>query len=185
MNYLRIFRIALCAAAFALASFPCSSLAAQTPDSEEITKLLSEAKTHAILAEDDAATLHSYTRSGLAWQTHANRLSMMKEHINDLGKTAKQLNDLKSTGSPWQQVAIDRINPLLREMADTLTATIEHLNKNQSQIHMSKYRDYAEANYDLASRTTAMIKDFVDYGKAKEKSEDLERTLELPTGSSE
>ena len=56
----------------------------------------------------------------------------MRLHINDLGKVAKELEDARPEGSPWQQVAIDRIDPLLREMADQLTSTINHLNAHKS-----------------------------------------------------
>ena len=38
---------------------------AQNSDSAEISQLLSEAEHHAVLLDDDAATLQSYTRSNL------------------------------------------------------------------------------------------------------------------------
>jgi hypothetical protein len=161
-------------------------MAAQTTDSAAISKLLSEAKSDAVLAEDHAATLESYTHSQLAWQTHASALESMKEHVNNLGKVVKQLNDLRAEGSPWQQEAIDRINPLLRNMADQLTATINHLNDNKGRIQMQAYRDYTHANYDLAARTATVISDFMEYGKAKATAESLEQKLELPApGGSE
>lgn len=153
---------------------------AQSNDSAAISKLLSEAKSHAVQAEEHAATLKSYTTSGLSWESHASELNAMRLHINDLGKVAKELEDARPEGSPWQQVAIDRIDPLLRDMADQLTSTINHLNAHKSQIKMQAYRDYTAANYDLASRTAAIISDYVEYGKAKSKAESLERRLELP-----
>lgn len=64
-------------------------------------------------------------------------------------------------------------------MANHLTATINHLKDHQSQIHMQPYRDYARANHDLASTTAAVIKDFVEYDKAKSTTEALEQKLEL------
>jgi hypothetical protein len=103
----------------------------------------------------------------------------MRKHVNDLGRTVKSLNDAKAEGSPWQQEAIDRIDPLLQQMADQLSTTIKHLNDHKNQIHFQNYRDYTAANYELASRTAGMISDFVDYGKAKAKAESLERKLEL------
>ncbi len=162
---------------FALAS---STARAQTKDSEDISKYLSEAKTHAVLAEDDAATLDAYANSNISWESHAARLENMREHVNNLGKTVKELTDLRAEGSPWQQEAIDRINPLLRSMADQLSATINHLSNNKERIHMQAYRDYVRANSELASRTASVIKDLVDYGKAKSRAESLETKLELP-----
>ena len=64
-------------------------------------------------------------------------------------------------------------------MADTLSTTIKHLNDNPSHIHMQPYRDYASATYDLVSRTASVVRDFVEYGKAKSRAEDLEHKLEV------
>lgn len=156
-------------------------LTAQSLDSEEISKLLSTARTHAVLAEDDAATLESFTKSKLAWRTHAIKLEAMKEHVNDLGRVTKQMADLRSQGSPWQQEAIDQTTPLLRNMANHLTATINHLNDNQARVHMPPYIEYARTNRELAARTAEVIKDFVEYDEAKATADSLEHSLELPT----
>jgi hypothetical protein len=152
---------------------------AQTADSEEISKLLTEAEDHATLAADDAATLESYTRSTVSWQSHSAKLAEIADHVNALGKVNKQLNDLSSQGSPWQQKAIGQIDSLLRDMAAQLTATIDHLKNNQSRIHMQPYRDYAHASYERASQTAHVISDFVEYDKASSRAEALEQKLEL------
>ncbi|MDE3188527.1 MAG: hypothetical protein KGM96_13515 [Acidobacteriota bacterium] len=161
-------------------------VSAQKADSDQISNLLTEAKTHAVQAEDDSATLESFTRSNLEWRSHAIKLEMIKTHVNEIGKLLKQMTDLSSEGSPWQQEAIRQIDPLLRSMADNLTSTIEHLNANQSKVHMPPYRDYVHANFEFASRTAEMIRDFVDYDKAKARADALEQKLEIPsTGQSE
>jgi hypothetical protein len=153
---------------------------AQTADSNAITDLLKEAKTHAVLAEEDAVTLETYTRSTLSWQAHGNRLDDMTVHANDLIRDYKKLSSMREEGSPWQKEAIDRIDPLLHEMADHLQATINHFNDNKNRLQMGPYRDYAKANRDLMSKTNQLISDFVDYGEAKTKANLLEKTLELP-----
>jgi DNA repair ATPase RecN len=179
-----IFRVSGGLAAFALLLAMASPFAAtQTADSEQISKLLSEAKSHAVLADDDAATLESFTNSQFSWKTHAATLVAMKGHINELGKVSKQLNDLRDQASPWQHLAINQIDPLLRDMATQLTATINHLNDNPSRIHLQPYRNYAHANHDLASRTAEVISDLVEYDKAKSKTESLEQNLELPAAN--
>ena len=155
------------------------AMKAQTADSEEISKLLTEARSHATLAADDAATLESYTRSTATWQIHSARLAQIVEHVNELGKVNKQLNDLSSQGSPWQQKAISQIDSLLRDMAAQLTATINHLRDNQSRIHLQPYIDYAHGSYERASKMAQMINDFVEYDKATSNAEALEQKLEL------
>lgn len=154
---------------------------AQTSDSATINELLANAKSHAYLATDDAGTLESYTRSQLSWKSHALRLQTIKEHVNNLIKDVNELNSKRADGSPWQQEAIDRINPLLKEMADQLNTTIEHLNANPNRIQMQAYRDYVHANREVINRTHNMISDFLDYAEAKSKADSLEKALELPS----
>lgn len=160
-----------------------SLAAAPTTDSAAITTALGEARAHAALAEDDAMTLESYTRSPLSWQSHAIRLNSMKQHVNNLIEDVNHLTSLRAEGSTWQQEAIDRIDPLLKEIADHLTRTIEHLNDNQSHIQMQPFRDYVHLNRELISKAHNMISDFVEYGEAKAKADAIEREHALPAGT--
>ncbi len=157
---------------------------AQTADSEEISKLLTDAEDHATLAAHDAEMLDSYTRSTISWKSHSVKLAEIADHVNEMGKVNKQLADLRSQGSPWQQKAIGHIDFLLRDLAAQLTATIDHLNNNQSRVHMQPYRDYAHASYERASETAHVISDFVEYDKASSKAEALEQKLELSESDS-
>ena len=167
----------------ALLAATASFMPAQTADSPEISRLLAEAKTEARLASDDAARLESFTRTKVSWQSHATQLVMMKEHVNSVIKTYNELAQKRAEASPWQQEAIDRIEPLLKSMSDHVTATIEHLNNNQSKVHMPPYQEYARGAADLAEKTHAAIRDFVDYGEARAKTDSLEQKLELPETS--
>ncbi len=152
---------------------------AQTGDSEQISDLLLQAKSHAVLAQNDAETLESFTRSKLGWQSHAAQLQVIGEHINDLGKLNKQLSDLRGEGSPWQQTAIDQVDARLRELADVFTQTMNHLKEHKSQVNMSAYQELARANYDLVRDLAGMISDFVDYDEATSAADALENKLEL------
>jgi DNA repair exonuclease SbcCD ATPase subunit len=173
-------RFSLVALALALATGTAIG-SAQTADSEQISNLLKQAKSHALLAEHDAATLESYTRSKVSWQSHGKQLNRIKEHVNEIGQLNKQLGDLRAEGSPWQQMAVDQVDMRLREMADLLTNTINHLNDNPTHVHMQTYRDYAHANQELTGRIAKMIDDFVDYDQAMSTAASLEEKLELPT----
>lgn len=155
-------------------------LKAQTADSQQINDLLKEIKTHAVLAENDAATLRSFLFSRITAQSHAVRLNQIKTHANDLIVDYNQLISLRSSGSPWQQEAVDRIGPLLKEMATHMSATIAHFNDNRSQTSMPPYQNYVKANQQLISKTARLISDFVDYGESKAEADALEKTLLLP-----
>jgi hypothetical protein len=177
-NLLRITALAAMALMFA---FSARMVSAQSADSKEISNLLALAKSHAVEAEDDAADLDSFARSQLHWRSHLVKLEQIRSHINSLGQIHKELMDKRSEGAPWQQKAVDQIDPLIREMAALLTTTINHFNENPSRIHFQAYREYAHSNYEVASKTSRMIRDLVDYDEAKSKAESFEAQLELPT----
>ncbi len=168
------------AALFALLLSSPLILSAQKADSAQISKLFTEIKEHATLAEDDAALLDSYTRSNVDWKLHAGKLQHIKEHVNDLARDYKEVERLREEGSPWQQDAIDQMRPLLEGMAAHLTATIEHQRKSPSHTRMQPYVDYAHGNWEYATKASTLIHDLVDYGEAKAKSEQLEQKLQLP-----
>lgn len=166
----------LATAALLMAGLPAM---AQKADSIRITSFLQHARDHAAKANLDAERLESYTRSKTTWESHANNLARMREDINELGKDVATLSAAREEGSPWQQEAIDDIDPLLNSMADHLSLMIKHLNDNQSRVHMPPYKDYAQANYQLSQKLLSMINDYVDYAEAKATAEALEQKLVL------
>jgi uncharacterized membrane protein YccC len=158
--------------------FATSALAQK--DSDEINSLLSQARTQAWQTAQDADTLQSYTMSPMAWESHAAQLRLIQDRVNALAKTTQQLNEQRAQGSPWQQAAIDRINPLLTDMNDALAATITALNDHPERVNMPTYREYAHANYDVCEGAANVISDFVAYGRSKGNSVVLKEKLDLP-----
>ena len=148
-------------------------------DSAEITKLFADAKAEAAELKVDSGELESFTRSKMTWRGYGSKLEEIKIHINNTGKLLVKLKAAETTGSPWQQAAIKRIEPLLKELADNTTATINHLNANPGKIHTPAFTDYVKANSALATDLEAVIRDYVDYGSDKEKFESLGSKLEV------
>jgi hypothetical protein len=151
------------------------------PDSEQVNQLLSDAKAEAYQLSLDASTMESYTRSATTtWQSHAVAVMQMKEHVNAAGRTLTKLDDARKSASPWQATAIDRIKPLLKEIASTTENVIGYINKNPSRLGTPEYRDYIETNSDTASALAGLIGDFVNYGNTRDRLDRLSKKLELP-----
>jgi hypothetical protein len=150
---------------------PGALKAADTPDSADVTKLLADTKSVAVQLKTDSAQMDSYTRSKLTWQSYAAKLETIKGHVNNAGQLLAKLKDAESTGSPWQQTAIKRIEPLLQDMADNLTTTINNLSENQGKVHMPEFKVYVKVNYAMATDLEAMVRASVDYGNDKAKFE--------------
>ena len=183
MRLLNIRRLFIMSLALGLLTIGIPVLQAQTPDSEKITKLFTEIRVHAVLAEDDADLLESYTRSTVSWESHSRRLNDMTVHVKDLLKDYNEAQAIRGEASDWQKEAIDQIMPLVKGMADHLSASIDHLNKNQTHTNLKPWHDYVRGNREYVFRTADLIRDYVDYGEAKAKADMLEKKLQSPSSS--
>jgi len=149
-------------------------------DSKEVSDLLSQARTQAAQLKDDAAKMDILAQSNMSWESQAPKINAIRDDVNRVQKTMAKLNDASGAASPWQKTAIDRINPLLKEMADNTTSIIEHLNREQgARLNTKEHKDYVKANAELAEEMSTMITDFVNYGKTRAKFEKLTQELEV------
>ena len=96
-----------------------------------------------------------------------------------MGRQLTKLDEARNTASAWQKTAIDRIAPLLKELASDTTAVIERLNNNPKALNTDEYKDYLGANSDDAAHLASLIADFLDYGRTKRRLERLTDRLEL------
>jgi flagellar motor protein MotB len=149
------------------------------PDSPQVSNLLTQAKRHAAQLTQDADEMKTFAWQDMSTEIHAQKITTIKEHTNNLGKVLQQLDDRHQMASPWQQEAIERITPLAKELAANIEMTIQHINDNQNRLHTPEYKDYLSANYELSSGLSALIADLVSYGKNKANYEKLGSKLEL------
>lgn len=166
--------------AILLAGWAGTANAAVVPDSEHVAKLLAEAKTMAFQLKDDAVAMEGFTRMNVSWESHAEAINQIKDHVNALEKQEAKLKEARSSAEPWQKTAIDRIVPYLDELEGYTAAIIERINEQPKRLFTDEYKDYLQANADYATDLAGMIADFVDYGKARDRIERLSKKLEIP-----
>jgi len=157
--------------------------AADAVESDQVSTTLSNVKVLAYQLKADADQMEAYTRSSLGWETHASAISKISEDVNSMGRLLTKLQDSRGSAARWQQTAIDRIDPVAKELASNTTAAIEHINKRPGNLNTPAYQNYLEAIADSANNLAAMITNFVEYGRTKERLERLANKLELPAGS--
>ena len=177
---MRIPRFWMGAPAILMIGWAGAANAAIVPDSEHVAKLLSEAKTMAFQIKEDAVAMEGYTRMNVSWESHAIAINQIREHVNALEKHEAKLKDARNAASPWQKTAIDRIVPYLDELEGYTSAIIERINDQPKRLFTDEYKDFLQANADYATDLAAMIGDFVDYGKTKDRVERLGNKLEIP-----
>lgn len=152
--------------------------AAEVPDSEQVNKMLSDAKMMAFQLKEDAETMESFTRMDASWQSHAIAINQIKDRVNALAKQVTKMKAAEGQAAPWQKTAIDRMTPYIDELTGYTLAVIEHVN-HEVKHTPAEYKDYLEANADYASDLSAMIAQFVDYGRAKHRADTLGTKLEV------
>jgi hypothetical protein len=155
-------------------------LSAQKQENPEVTKLIADARDKAAELSRDADEMEALIGTDVSWQTHAVMLESVKEHVNQLGRIAAQLEQRRDSASQWQQQAIDRMLPVLKELAANTTAAINHLNENKARpLQISSYPQYLKENAEAAHNLADMISSFVKYGDSRAKVEKLEQKLEI------
>jgi len=111
-------------------AFATVATAAGNVESDQVSRILSDAKMQAFQLREDAAQLESFTRSTASWESHSEAIARIKEDVNKMGSLLTKLQDSRNGAAVWQQTAIDRVAPVAKELASNTTAAIERLNKN-------------------------------------------------------
>jgi hypothetical protein len=168
----------LAALAFAMSAV-CG--AQTSKDSNQFSAILADIKTEALQLRHDAEDLKTFTHnSHLTWESHAQKVTEIKDHVNEAGKLLAKLDSARGSASLWQQEAFDHIVPMMKELASSVEATIEHFDQRPGLLRTGPYVEFADANYELASNSAEVISDYVEYGKSKAKSDELAAKLAVP-----
>jgi len=140
--------------------------AAPPPAVGETSSLFQDAKTTAAQLKQDVILMESYARSRPSWRSHADQITRIAQHINKAGELTAQLKKSRAGAEAWHQTAIDRLTPLLQELASNVEEMIKRINK-QTDMTDPRYNSYLKRNEDLATELYNLISDTVDYDKTK------------------
>lgn len=149
-------------------------------ESDQLAQLLGEARIEAGQLAKDADETESLIRNDVSWQTHAEMLESVKEHVNNMGRIIDKLTATRSSGSELQEQAVDRILPLLKELAANTTAAINYLNQNQSRPIGQPYTQYLKANAETAHQLASTVSSLFEYEKTMNKMDELKNKLGQP-----
>ncbi|MEJ2009731.1 MAG: hypothetical protein P8Z30_16520, partial [Acidobacteriota bacterium] len=89
-------------------------------------------------------------------------------------------NERDRWSSPWQQTAMDRINPLAVELASNIDKTIEHVRNYQMGLYLESYPAMLASNAEVSAELWTTVSDFESYGRKKAKAGKLGTELEIP-----
>ncbi len=146
----------------------------------EASSLLKEVQFTATLLTRDAAILQSYSRGVLSRESHADRITVVKHHINNMGEKLNRLQAIRHLATPWQQEAIDSVvHPAVMLAAHT-QAAIEHLNERRNNLWHPDYTDHLRGIYDRSGQVKEAVNLHLEMAETQDKLERLqERTNAL------
>ena len=149
------------------------------PESDQLTQLLGEARMEVGQLAKDADETESLIRNDVSWQTHAAMLDGVKEHVNNMARIIDKLTVARSSGSELQEQAVDRILPLLKELAANTTAAINWLNQNRTRPIGEPYTQYLKANAETAHQLESTVSSLFEYEKTMNKMGELKSKLDV------
>jgi len=140
----------------------------------KIDDMLADFESKAIEARRDAAMLESKRRNPqLSWQTHADKLSVMKQHINEMGKMLAELEGMKSKATLFQEKAIEAARPPLEDMAQRVEKGINWLNEDRRSISKTEYKDNLHGLWSDADKLYRNVDTIIDYHEARMRLHEL------------
>ena len=156
-----------------------------TPAQKEVDRLLKQISANAASTGRHADTLDSFTRGAnrLGYETYAAELTHAKEAINAMVADFRRLQDLSPNALPWQQAVIDRIGPVLSEMAGHVSTAIERLNESRGRLLSAEYREAVTNLYAYAGHARNLIAVNLDYARAREKLNTLDASAFEPVAT--
>lgn len=140
----------------------------------KIGDLLASFESKAIEARRDAAALESKRRNqNLSWQTHAENLTVMKEHINQMGRVLAELEQMKPKATLFQEKAIEAARPHLEDMAQRVEKGIRWLNEDRRSISTAEYKENLHGIWNGADQLYRNVDTIIDYHDARMRLHEL------------
>lgn len=180
-----VFGAVLAAASLAFADTPRASFS-QTIDNatavpvtetqKEVSRLLNDIHSSVARTVVHAERIQSWAMqpSGVTAEAHQLELMQARELINAKGRTLLRLNELRSEALPWQSQAIDRLKPMLVDLAAHTTEAIDLLNQSSNNRHWNNYRGVIKNMAAAANNARDLISTKLDYVEARTKLDQLE-----------
>jgi phage-related tail protein len=140
-------------------------------DSAQASRLLKDARGLAVQLGRDANQMASF-QTLTNWKSHAEQLNLIGDHINKVGKILADLHQARDGADPWQKDAIDKITPLVQELASNTKSIIDNLNGDK-RTWRPEYNAYLKSNAERANDLSKLIGDYLDYEGAKARTQGL------------
>lgn len=145
---------------------------------EKAKGMLQDMETQAVQTEKDADQLKSYILdANVDWETHLGELIALKSEINRMGKELAGLQNERESLPTWEQHALDKVQPLLKDSAMNTNQAIGYFNENKGHLWAPEYRDETNHIFDDSEQISKILHDYLKLAKARHQEEELRNSL--------
>ena len=127
-------------------------------DIRSASDALDRIKILAMDVRDDADHLDSYLGNRFSLESHAARLTQIKEDINDLVPDLETLEETEAALLPRQRLAMHHIFPDALVLSRNAENAIEYFNENPNRLWGDEYREAISTMYERADRIVLAAK---------------------------
>jgi DNA repair ATPase RecN len=117
------------------------------------------------------------------WTSHSHNLEILKEQVNQLGRTLTNLEELKPQANEGQRLAIESARPHLVGVAQQLTEAIDLLSEDRRSVYWPPYSDTVNNIYNHATSLHETVDTILDYEQARIRLLDLDLSTLAAEGS--
>jgi hypothetical protein len=124
-------------------------------------KTLKQAQASAAAVADEADELRRIANPMLGPDWHLDKLTALKDEVNQMGQEISSLRAERESLARWQQQAVDEVLPLLQATATNTASAIEYFNENRDHLWMESYRDYADRVWQGSDQIAKILKNYL------------------------
>jgi hypothetical protein len=166
------------ASLIALAPQMTAKTAGSVTVAQEARETLKELKGVAAKAAGSAEQLEMISRNpNISSGSHFTPLQDLRLDVNTMGAEIAGLEAQRDSLDPWEQAAVDKVLPLLKEAADNTQSAIHYFNESHLNLWGPDYHSYT-ANVERDSDQIAQtLKTYLKYEDVREAELQLQPTI--------
>ena len=151
---------------------------AKSDNATAAKETLKDIEETALAATDEAEHLEQFIENpAYSPESHLYKLMTLREEVNRMGRDVGSLQAERDSLAPWEQQALDKTLPLLKETAANTKNAIEYFNENRSHLWADNYHEYASHIWRDSEQIAKTLKDYLKYAKAHDQERQLEQSL--------
>jgi hypothetical protein len=142
----------------AVAAIASSFLAsAQTSGSERISACLREARLHAWLAAEYLAQVQTYSKAGVPWQVHVDRLRKTQDEVMALGKDTEELMALSDAATDDQFLAMDQIEHFTQILSASVNESLRYISSQPAAVNLPPFTQLVNSAHATATKILSIL----------------------------